>query len=102
MTLMRDHQVAEFRADSFATRGGGAKVGRRKHNHKLLASIATDKIFGANTAKEQRSRFAQDCVSSIVPVRVIKFLEVIQIEHEDAQRLLGAHGAPDFPLEHFL
>jgi len=37
-----------------------------------------------------------------VSVGVVEVLEVIQIEHQDTERLFGTDGAGDFALEHFL
>src|SRR5256885_6670700 len=34
-------------------------------------------------------------------ISVVEFLEVVEIEHEDAERLFGADSAADFAFQHF-
>lgn len=63
--------------------------------------LTAQHIFGPSTLGEKCGSFAQDLVHDFVAVGIVEFLEMIEVEHEHAQKLSGASSATNLALEHF-
>src|SRR4051794_38015320 len=63
---------------------------------------AAHKVLGTNASGQEGCGFAQHGVPGLVTVGIVEFLEVIQVEHQDAHGLFGANGAADFAIKHLL
>ena len=101
LSVMKDGKLANFRANAFRAGLRRLDVGHGEQDDEFLATKAADDIFGSNAFYKKGCGFAKDGVAGIVTVSVVEFLEVVEIEHEDAESGFGADGASGFALHHF-
>ncbi len=73
--------------DALGDLGTGAKVGVRQHRNQLLAAIAGRQILLANLFAQHLRHQAQHLIADAVPEIVVEGLEVVDIEHQHAERL---------------
>ena len=65
----------------------------------FFAAVAAEQIRGADGAAEDRGDVHQDLVADQVAVGVVDPLEVIEVEHQEAERLAMPFGEGDRVLE---
>ncbi len=65
-------------------------VGR--DNQEFLSTVASDQIVGPDRLFHASRRLNQDMVPGQMPIGVVYLLEVIEVEHDDADGGAGACG----------
>lgn|ERR1700677_437625 len=63
-------------------------VGR--HNEEFLSTVTSNQIIGPDSLLHPPRSLNEDLVSGQMPVGIVYPLEVIQVEHDDADRASGA------------
>src|SRR5271157_5342757 len=71
-------------------------------HHELLATQAAGKIGGADMGAQEQADLQQHGITRRTTVSVIKFLEVVDIQHDDPQRGVIAFRPPQLALQGFL
>ena len=69
--------------------------GLGEDQRELVAAVAGRDVGGAQRRPHQLGHVDQDAVAVEVAEAVVDELEVVQVEHHDAQRPVGPHGAHD-------
>ena len=87
--------LATAQAELVGHGGGTASLGGGENDGELLAAVAADHIDLAQMADEDGGNGAQNIVADHVPEVVVDLLEVIQIDHQDADAAAIAGGAGD-------
>jgi uncharacterized protein (DUF1778 family) len=87
--------VRTFSASSVRALG----VGARREDHELLAAVARAQVAAAHRAVQDLRDPQQDLVAGRVAEPVVQALEVVDVDHEDRERLLRALDAPDLARE---
>ena len=89
---IRSHGSSRIaRPQALAAGGGRAGVGVRHQQHELLAAGAHDDVLAAHLAEQQRGDAHQHAVAGLVAEAVVDDLEVVEVEHGEAERA-GARG----------
>src|SRR5579864_4031248 len=79
---------------------GRAHIRYGQDDHEFFSTVSTDDVLGADAAGKKSSRLAQDGVAGIVTIGVVESFEVVEIEHENPQPVLGANGAARLAFHH--
>src|SRR6476659_11082085 len=58
----------------------------RENQDELLATESARNVAAAQPIAKQPAELAQDTISGVVPERIVEPLQIVQIEHGDAQR----------------
>ena len=85
-----DREPGERGAAALRDRGRRLRVGPRDEDRELLAADARDEAGLADRPRQRRRRRLQDAIALRVPEGVVEHLEVVEVEHDDAD--LGADG----------
>ena len=93
LVALRDGRLAHGSPDSLTDLGDILRAGTRQEDEELLAAVADEDVALADHAPAGSRDRPQDAVADDVPVDVVDRLEVVQVEHEDPERPLGADGA---------
>ncbi len=97
---MRQVQRLDLRADRLGQHGGGVERGLGEQQHEFLAAVARRQIGGAQRARlQRRGHLLQADVAGGVAKRVVVQLEVVDVEHDQRQRLAAADRAQPLLLE---
>ena len=86
----------EFFADIFGVLVG-AKIG--EEDNELVSAHAADGVGLAHAGFESFGDLAEDGVSGLVAEGVVHAFEVVEVDHEDCEFVLGAGGALDGDFE---
>src|SRR5436305_13001482 len=70
-----------------------------QHNQEILASVAPYMVVRSHITAQAGSRFPQNGISGEVPVGVINFLEVIDIQKNDTHSSMITMAAGQLPLQ---
>ena len=88
----RDALALERVEQAAAEHGRLGGAGGARGERQLVPAQAPGRIRRAGVAAQQPGRGAQDAVAMGVAVRVVQLLEVVDVDHEDADLLVGAAG----------
>src|SRR5579864_6976864 len=99
LPLMPHVQLTQLRRYTLRPSVRVVQLGSGQDDDELFSAETAHNILRADAPAEEGRELAQDRVARIVAVGVVKLLEVVEIEHEDAERLLGPHGAADFSIQ---
>ena len=78
-------------ANALGDRRAGLEIGARKHRDQFLAAVAGCEIDFANTFLQDLGDQPKHLVADLMAVIVVEFLEVIDVDQEDAERLVLLH-----------
>src|SRR4029078_7613684 len=101
LPVVGDVEVLDALAQLLGALGGRLQGRIRQDQDKLLAAIPAGDVVAAQVRPKETAEFAKDRVAGFVPKGIIKDLEVVDIEHDDAQRLWGARDAPRLSVKRF-
>ncbi len=87
-----DGRLRHGAADPFGGLGDVVTARPGQEDQELLATVADQHVALADDAPADPRDGAQDTVADEVAVCVVDGLEVVDVEHEDAERTLGADG----------
>ena len=87
--------VGDGAAELFGHRGGAGSLGGGQNDGKLFAAVAAHHIDLAQLANEDRGNGAQNIVAQHVSEIVVDLLEVIEIDHQNADASAIAGGTGD-------
>ena len=90
---------ATSRAQPLAEHARALLVDAAHEHGELLAAVARQHVLGAQRVVEHADHRAQHVVADEVAVRVVELLEVIDVEHEQRQRLRVPLGEADLGAE---
>ena len=92
---------APRRARARARRPRARRVRRRvaQQDDELLAAEARRDVVVADRRRRSRRRPREDLVADRVAVRVVERLELVDVDHQDADRVVGAPAARQQPAE---
>src|SRR5260370_8204043 len=76
------------------------EIAARRDNRKFFSAIAAQQIVRTEDAADLTSYFLQNVVTATVAVGVIDGLEVVDINHDDAERFTCSVRAEQFPFPH--
>ena len=97
--LQRPHRVQ--RAHRHIHRAGAVSV-RQDHRH-LLAAIARHQIFRPQDgARHRPGGLAQTVIAGLVPVGVVERLELVEVQKQHGQMILGALRAAPAAFQRFV
>jgi hypothetical protein len=82
------HRVADSTGDGIGPLG----IGGREDDGKLVAAVAGGDIGASQAAGNDPRHPGQDLVAQLVAKAVVHLLEPVQVEHEEAHRLLPSRG----------
>jgi len=85
----------------FSSGAGRAVIRSGKQDDEFFPAIAAYHVFGADALHQCQPEFLQYFVSGAMPVGIVELLEMIQIEHNHTQRLLGSCDPPGFAFKKF-
>ena len=93
------HDVAHLLADAFGQQAGvdGRCLGQQ--DGELLAAVAGHEVGFAGAVGEDRRHPAQDVVAPGVAEAVVDPLEVVEVHHQERERVAVAFAAPHLALE---
>ena len=94
--------VGEQRADLAAQSLGGVRARAREHDDELVATDASGLGVLRQRAHEDVGDLAQQRVAELVPGAVVDLLEVVAVDHEEAQRESSLLRVQERELESFL
>ena len=88
-------------SDTAAQGQGLGGIGLRKEKGKFIAADTKCGVRGAQSFFQRGSSGAQDFIAARMAVLVVDFLEAMQIENDEAERLAVTAGAIQFFFEGF-
>ena len=68
------------------------RVGLREQKHELIAAVTRQHIHGAHLRGGDLCDLRHGIVAFGMPENIVDPLEIVCVEHEDAERTLVAHG----------
>lgn len=80
----------------FGTGCGDVEVGTGQDEREFLATVAAGDVFAAGVARDELSECCQQGIAAFMAVVIVETLEVIDIEHDDRERLLATACAGCF------
>ncbi|HEY2897389.1 MAG TPA: hypothetical protein VGJ12_09655, partial [Gemmatimonadaceae bacterium] len=83
---------------AFGERHPGVEHGARKKDHEFLSPVTADPVDVACGVLEELRELGEHEIADLVAVRIVHLLEVVDVEHDDGQRLVQAGRV----LEHFI
>src|SRR5579872_2205425 len=95
-------QVADVFGDGDGSKPSILEGRAREDQDELLAAVPTGDVFTAQIRQEDFCSFAQGEVSGLVPEAVVELLEVIEVEHQDANLRPVSSSPVELPLQRFL
>src|ERR1700678_1741 len=78
------------RSDSLRTDLNLFAIAVGRHNQELLSTVPCNQVIGSDSLLHPSRSLNEDLVSGQMPVGIVYPLEVIQVEHDDADRASGA------------
>ena len=78
--------------DALGDLGASGEIGTRQHRDQLLAAIAGRQVLLANFFAQHLGHQAQHLVADAVAEIVVEGLEVVDVEHQHAERLAPVRG----------
>ena len=78
-------------ANAFGDLGADLDRGAGKHRHQLLATIARRQIVPANVFLQDLGHQPKNLISDLMSETVVELLEVIDVDHQNAEWLAGLH-----------
>src|SRR5581483_12469567 len=78
---------------------GEVEPAAAEQHGELLAAVAGDDVAGAQHREPRGHHRLQDAVARLVALLVVEDLEVVEVEHGDAERLAVAPAAGDAALQ---
>ena len=93
LPVVTDLQPLEQQADLLEALARVRERGVGQDEHELLSAVATGDVALAQVLAQHPARLAQHQIARIVPERVVESLEVVQVEHREAERGIPAQGA---------
>ena len=99
---MHNDQITQLRSNPSGASFSGTQVRGGQDNYEFFSAVPADEILDPNAPDQEQCGLTQDRVARFMAVRVVEILEMIQIEHQDAQTLFRPDGPPYLSVEHFL
>src|SRR5258708_36530635 len=99
---MFDPQLGHMHPEGVGVDGSLGRRHAGKDQRKFLAAISARDVLPPAVRLQDLSDLFEDPIPGTVAVRVVELFEVIEIEHDHRDRLLGARRAAELPLERFL
>src|SRR4029077_12983594 len=96
-----DAAAGDVRAHALSQFPGFSQSAAGSNDQEFLAAVATDRVIGPDHRGNAAGDDAQDGVAGGVPTAVIYLLEVVDIDHDYADRLMITLGAEQFALQNF-
>ena len=91
--------LGDGQADLLGEDPAAGRVGLGQERDELVAAVAGRDVDLADAAADDVRDAAQDLVAGDVPEPVVDRLEVVEVEHDQAERPAGAVAARDLALE---
>src|SRR4051794_11979735 len=83
--------VGDGASDPIGDGRAAFEIGLRHHGDQLLAAVARGKIVVADTFTQRFGHEAQHLIADAMAVIVVELLEVIDVDQENAERLVPLH-----------
>lgn len=87
VVAVADHQGFDCRPKSFGSMASRNFVGLWQHDHKLFTAKTANDLVAVESLAHQFTQGAKNGIAGVVPVVVVKPLEMISIERDEAERL---------------
>ena len=94
MPRLAGMQAHDRAADALADLDGLLGRGPPQEHRELLAAVAGRRVLGADALGDGAGHGAQDAVPGGVAEAVVEDLEVVDVDHQDAQAVVGAAARP--------
>jgi hypothetical protein len=85
-------ELRELLPDSLGQRGRAAEVGGRQDHRELLAPDTADDVARPDRGAQDVRDLDQQLVADAMAVHVVHLLEVVQVEHQDGDRVVSGRG----------
>ena len=92
-----DEHLGERGAGALGRFRGRLSGDAREHEHELLAAEPADGVAVADDGAQLGGRGGERLIALRVTVRVVDLLEVVEVEHDDAERAAGGRRGLDLP-----
>ena len=79
------------RANALGGGRAGLKIRSRKHRDQFLSAVAGCEIDFANTFLQDLGHQPKHLIADLMAIIVVEFLEMIDVDQEDAERLVLFH-----------
>src|SRR5260370_11216052 len=99
---MQDVRVLRLESCSVAARTRGVLLRRWQNDDKFLPAETAHKVICPNPLGERHCDFPQHSITRLVPIGVVEAFEMVQIDHEDSQRLRRSRRAPYLAFQYLL
>src|SRR5260370_38320174 len=99
---MQDVRVLRLESCSVAARTRGVLLRRWQNDDKFLPAETAHKVLCPNPLGERHCDFPQHSITRLVPIGVVEAFEMVQIDHEDSQRLRRSRRAPYLAFQYLL
>src|SRR5690606_35215753 len=96
-------QPADGAADAFRHMLSPVSTGTRQHHNKFFTTITGQQIGTAVYGLTNSLRHhPQNFITSLMAMHIVHLFEVINVDHQDTDRLAGADGAGHFALHNLV
>ena len=99
LALEDEAALLDLLAQPLGQRARPLEVGLRQDDGELLAAVAREHLVAADALLDEARHLLEDVVAGEVAVDVVDLLEVVDVEHEEAEIALVTPRAHDLLLE---
>lgn len=100
--LLHKGGLGNAQAKLFCEDEQSAFVGDGRDYHELFPAKTRDQVGATDCCEQATGEFLQDEIPTLVAVFIVDPFEVIDVDHEETERLPRAMGARDFAQERFV
>jgi hypothetical protein len=99
LALVLQSQPLQLGSKGIGANHGGLRGGVRKDNGKLFPSVSATYISSTEESAKDVGNGTKHKVTCVMPKRVVKSFEVIEVNQQDRERRFITPGAPKFGLK---